>query len=135
MKKLFQSLSIIGLLTLAVSCEKDEGKLPDISFKTGGSYVSSDATVNKGSKVLMGIDASKSEKKDVLKKFNISKSLNGAALISVYDQDLSGGDGDNFSYDYTASVDSVAGKTAQYIFTVTNRDGLTNQVALTLTSK
>jgi hypothetical protein len=117
-----------------LSCEKDEGLLPDISFKTGGNYTSSDATLAGGSALLMGISASKTEDKDVLKEFNISKSIDGGENISVFAKSLSGSEGDTFEYDYSTTVDDVSGQTATYTFTVTNRDGLVNQVFLTITT-
>jgi hypothetical protein len=135
MKKFFGALTLASIIWISTSCEKDEGKLPNISFKTGGDYISGDVTRPKGSTVLMGINASKSEKKDVLKKFNISKSVNGAAASTAYDQELSGGDGDNFSYDYTDKLDTIPGKKTKYIFTVTNRDGLTNNVSVEITTQ
>ena len=81
----------------------------------------------------MGITASKAEDKDVLKKFNISKSTNGATAVSIFDKDLSGTEADSYSYDYSAVMDTVSGQKNNYIFTITNRDGLTNQVSLTTT--
>lgn len=134
-KRLLQATILSTFIFLACSCEKDEGKLPEISFKTGGTYVSADATITAGSDVLIGIEAAKSEGKDVLKKFNISKSVNGATATTVYSQDLTGSDGDNYDYDYTATVDAAAGQVEKYTFTVTNRDGLVNQVSLVLTTE
>jgi hypothetical protein len=66
-------------------------------------------------------------------RFNISKSVDGGTASTVYTQDLSGSDGDNFEYDYSAKVEGLSGQTSTFTFTVTNRDGLVNQVALTLT--
>jgi hypothetical protein len=132
--KNFISAMTIALLALTItSCEKDEGKLPNISFKTGGSYISSDVSRPAGSSILIGIDASKSEKKDVLKKFNISKSVNGGAETTVHDQVLSGAEGDVFSYDFNDKLDTTKGKKTRYIFTVVNRDGLLNQVGVNVT--
>lgn len=128
------ALLAVGVMALLSSCEKDEGKLPDISFKTGGTYLSADATVAAGSAIVIGIEAAKTEDKDVLKKFNISTSVNGAAATSVLTQDLSGDDGDAYSYDYTTTAAATAGVVTKYTFTVTNRDGLTNQVSLTVTT-
>lgn len=128
------SICMLAMIALFTSCEKDEGKLPNISFKTGGTYVSSDVTITKGTAFKMGINASKSEDEDVLKKFNISKTIDGAPSVSLYDQDLSGGDADNFSYDFTTNAESTTGAKTKYIFTVTNRDGLVNQISLTVTS-
>lgn len=117
------------------SCEKDEGKLPAISFKTGGSYTSTDALLVGGTAFTIGINASKTEDKDVLKKINVSKSVNGATSSIIFSKDLSGSESDNYAYDYSATLDTNKGQTNKYTFTITNRDGLTNQAALTITVK
>lgn len=124
---------IFAALTLAfAACEKDEGKLPAIEFKTGGSYVSADMNVAKGATVTVGIHAEKTENKDVLKTFNVSVSLDGGGNTSIQNTALSGSDGDHYETDVPLTVRNQAG-TEKYTFTVTNRDGLTNQVSLTLT--
>ncbi len=135
MKNILKSIVLFLATVLIISCKKDEGKLPNIAFKTGGSYTNADVTLVGKSAVTIGIDASKAEKKDVLKKFNISKSVNGAANVTVLDKDLSGADADAYAYDYTTTLDTTRGQTNKYTFTVTNRDGLTNQVAVTVTVK
>ncbi len=134
MKSLFKVLVPAAMLLLS-SCEKDEGKLPSISFKTGGTYISSDATITGGTTILMGIEASKSEDRDVLKKFNISRSVNGGAETSLQDKSLSSSEEDTFSTDFNFTLDTTKGQTNKFIYTITNRDGLTNQVALTVTVK
>lgn len=133
MKNILKAMILFTAVILIGSCEKDEGKLPNISFKTGGSYISADTSLAGGSTITIGIDASKSENKDVLKKFNISRTVDAAAATSVFDKYLSGSEGDNFSYDYSATLDTIVGQTNKYTFTVTNRDGLVNQVSLTVT--
>lgn len=135
MKTLVKLIFVFGMLAMISSCEKDEGKLPNISFKSGGTYISADASVDKKAAILIGIDASKAEDKDVLKKFNISKSVNGGTPVSIVDKDLSGSEGDVFSFDFNTTNDTVVGQKNNYTFTVTNRDGLSNQVGLTITVK
>jgi hypothetical protein len=126
---------LFSLLALSFgSCSKDEGKKPEISFRTGAGYTSSDATVMNGSDVLIGIHCAKSEDVDVLKHFNASVSVDGSANTSLDDVELTGADGDVYDVDYTFTVPPEAGHTYKLIFTVTNRDGLTNQVSLTLTA-
>ena len=132
MKQISVLISIV-FIVLLLACEKDEGKLPDINFKTGGIYLSSDATLPGGTAITIGINAAKTEEKDVLKKFNISESVNASNPISVYDEDLAGSQGDNYSYDYSTTLDTVSGEMQKFIFTVTNRDGLVNQVSLVVT--
>jgi hypothetical protein len=132
MKNFIYSLLISSVFILS-ACEKDEGKLPNISFNTSAGYLSADANVAKGASFKIGIIASKAEDKDVLKKFNLSKSVNGAAASTVLDKSLSGAEEDNYSYEYSAVADTIVGQKTKYTFTVTNRDGLVNQVALTVT--
>ena len=131
MKNVLKSIALVCVLALA-ACEKDEGKLPNISLKTGGSYISATTSVPAGTNATIGIDASKAEEEDVLKKFNISKSVNNGTAGTVFSKDLSGSEGDTYSYDYVATVGSTVGDLEKYTFTVTNRDGLVNQVDVTL---
>jgi len=133
MKFLVKSLFLLATIAVFASCKKDEGKLPNISFKTGPVYISSNIGLAPTSVIVIGINASKSEEEDVLKKFTISKSVNGAAASTIYSQDLSGAEGDSYSHDYTEVLVGNAGDTIKYTFTVTNRDGLTNQLSVTIT--
>ncbi len=135
LKSALLTFTTSSLLLFISGCEMDEGKLPNISFKTGGNYLTSNDTLVGKSSLLIGIDASKSETEDVLKKFDVSKSVNGASAVSVFNKSLSGNEGNNYNYDYNSTVDSIPGTNTKYIFTVTNRDGLTNQVSITVTTK
>lgn len=136
MRKLLSSAMILAVLATALvhlsSCEKDEGKLPNIAFKTTAGYTHADATVASGSSVLVGIAASKSEGEDVLKTFNVSKSVDGATATTITNTTLTGTQGDSYEVDYPITA-GAAGHTEKWSFTVTNRDGLTNTVSLTLT--
>lgn len=131
MKKL---IFYIGFLFAALlsSCEKDEGKLPAISFKTGAGYTFEDKIVAKNSVVLVGIDAAKTEDKDVLKTFDVSRGYDGAAVTSFINESLTGAQGDNYSRDVSITTRNQEG-TEKYVFTVINRDGLINNVTLVLT--
>ncbi|TNE81529.1 MAG: hypothetical protein EP332_03815 [Bacteroidetes bacterium] len=132
MKKRVNLVLLTVLILGLYSCERDEGILPEINFKTGGSYISTSDSVNAGAAILIGIEAKKTEDKDVLKKFTVTKSINGAAGVTVISHDLSGADGDAYAYDYNETVENTSGQTNTYTFTVTNRDGLVNQVSLDL---
>ncbi len=127
------ALLFVTLFALS-SCKKeeDEGKLPNISFKSGTGYTAADATIAKKTDVKIGINASKSEDKDVLTKFTITRSIDGGADSTLLSKDLSGGEGDSYAYDYTTTTPDKAEK-EKYTFTVVNRDGLVNKVSLTLT--
>ena len=136
MKK--HTFHLFSLLLLAVafstfsSCEKDEGKLPSIEFKTGTGYTAADKIVGQGEIVVVGIKAAKTEDKDVLKSFDVSVSLDGGPNTSIQNKTLSGSEGDNYEVDVPLVMRSQAG-TEKYTFTVVNRDGLVNSVSLTLT--
>ena len=133
MKHIIKSIVVLSMVALISSCKKDAGKDPYIKFISAPGYTSADASMAKGSNIIIGISAQKAESEDVLKKFNISKSVNGGALSSIFDKDLSGTEGDDYTYTYTTKLDTISGKTENYTFTVTNRDGLTNQVSLKVT--
>lgn len=131
MKKICLLACVASLICLS-SCEKDEGKLPNIAFKTGGTYVSADKVVGQNESITIGIDASKSEDKDVLKTFDASRTYDGAAATSFLNESLSGSQGDVYSKDVTITTRAQAGS-EKYTFTVVNRDGLVNSVSMTLT--
>jgi hypothetical protein len=133
MKTILNILFLVSAIAVISSCEKDEGKKPTISFKTGVGFTSSDVTLAGGSQLKIGIDAAKTEDKDVLKKFNISKSVNGGASVTVFEADLTGAEGDAYSHDYTEVLGNIGGEVGTYTFTITNRDGLTNQLTLKVT--
>ncbi|MEZ5013019.1 MAG: hypothetical protein R2794_01880 [Chitinophagales bacterium] len=121
------------------SCKKeDEMKPPTIQFKTGGLYTSSDVSLTAGSPVLAGVIAKKadaeSESEDVLEHFNISRSLNGGTNVSVYDEDIPQAMEDEYDNDFAAFVSANPGDVEKYTFTVTNRDGLTAQISITITA-
>lgn len=132
MKKIATFLIFIGIIATLQSCEKDEGKLPNIAFKVDLTHVFKDQTATQNDTLTIGITASKSEDKDVLKTFNGTVSYDGAAATTIVNESLSGSNGDNYSKDIQVITRSQAG-TEKYTFTVVNRDGITNSVSLTLT--
>lgn len=118
------------------SCKKeeDQGLLPQISFITDQNYTSKDVTLAPNTDFKVGIKAAKSEEKDVLAKFTITRSIDGGTDNTVYTKDLSGSEGDNYSYDYNGKTMDHTGN-ERYTFTVVNRDGLINKVSLVVTVK
>ena len=131
-KKTISMLAIALSFALISSCKKDEGKLPNIAFKTTAGYTGASGSVAKNTILIIGIEASKSEKKDVLKSFDASKSYDGAAEVSFDSESLSGSDGDNYSKDVSIITRNQTG-TETYTFTVINKDGIKNSVSLTMT--
>ncbi len=131
-KKYIYLFPILLFSFVLFSCEKDAGKLPNIAFKTDAGYTSVSASVSKNQTLTVGINASKAESKDVLKTFNVSSSFDGAAATTIVQETLSGGQGDSYSKDVSITTRNQSGIEI-YTFTVTNRDGLSNQLSLTLT--
>jgi len=132
LKNIILTAATLMLLSAMNSCTIDPGNLPLISFKTGGKYIATNTTIKQGDTVLIGINAAKAEDVDVLKKFDISRSYDGALESSVYNTDLTGISGDQYAYDYYAIARKQAG-TEKYTFTVINRDGIKKSVSLQLT--
>lgn len=120
-----------AILFTACEKEEDEGLLPNISFKTGGSYVSKDTTVAPSTTLLTGINASKTEDKDVLKVFSVTRTISGTDS-TIVTENLSGAQGDSYSRDVTLTTRAVAGS-EKYTYSISNRDGLVNTVTLTVT--
>ena len=133
MKTTIKSIAIVGMMALTIaSCKKDDGDAEmSINFKTGTGYTSADAGIDGGTAVKIGIEAETDKKKDPLIKFNISESVNGGTNASVYSEDLN--DLTTYDYDYNFTLDTTTGDAHKYTFTVTNRDGITKQTALTIT--
>jgi len=130
------ALVAITFTLTSTSCKKDEdeGKSPNISFKTTNGYVFTNQTVSTDTTLTVGINASKAEEEDVLKTFTAQVFYDGhtAADSTLTSVSLSGSQGDNYSVDVPIHTRNVAG-TEKYEFTVINRDGLKNSVAFTLT--
>ena len=128
---LFLLLNLFGLSIQ--SCKEDEGKLPDIEFITGTGYTSSDTTVTAGAHLTIGIHATKTEEEDVLKHYSLSESVNGGESNTILEENLTGAHEDEYEVEYEFTVPPDANVTRKLTFTITNRDGLSNQVSLTLT--
>ncbi len=134
-----KKLNIFFVILLAVvsfmSCKKEDGDaglLPNIAFKTGGTYVSADIILTKDTTITVGIQASKAEPNDVLKSFNAAKGYDGTTPVGYLNESITGTAGDSYSKDLSITTRSQNG-TEKYVFTVLNKDGLKNQVSLTIT--
>lgn len=130
--KMFLLTGFIGLILYSCA-PADPGEPPEIEFWVGPGYVSGDSSIAGGDTIMISIVAAKTEGEDVLKTFDISKSINGGTNVSVYNQAIATADEDLFTYDYFPILGTTVGNTEKYTFTITNRDGLTNQQMLTIT--
>ena len=127
----FLFLIILPIL-IYVSCEKEEAEIPpDISFKTGNGYTSTDVSVATDSSLTVGIIAVNRE--DDLKTYNVSVAYDGASTTTtVQEFSIPDSDKDRYEKDVTFKVRDQAG-TEKYYFTITDSDGNIAQLSVTVT--
>lgn len=118
------ALLISGIAFIS-SCTKDTTP-PTINFLGGAGYTSSDATIDAGSSVKIGITATSGTAK--LASLEI-EAVHNNTPVQLYDTTFSS---DTYSRDFTFTVDEV-GET-KLIFTITDKDGETAEVFLTITA-
>jgi hypothetical protein len=124
-------LAILAFGLFLSSCEKDKHIPPDVSLKTGATYVSADATVPKDTTITIGFVAEKTE--DELKTFNISYAYDGAGTTTTAETfTLSSSEEEHYEKAYTITTRDVAG-IEKWIFTITDRDGNIAQKQIVLT--
>ena len=132
MKLLKTILAALSAVFIILSCEKDKHVPPDVSLKTGATYISADATVPKDTTITVGFVANKTE--DELKTFNVSYAYDGATTTTTAETfTLSGDEEEHYEKDYTITTRDVAG-TERWIFTITDRDGNIAQEEIVLTT-
>jgi hypothetical protein len=114
------------------SCKKeDDDNELKLEFKTGSGYTSADQTLAKGTAFKIGVTASTEKKKDPLKKFNITETINGGSGTTVFEENLEKQD---YDHDQNFTVtDTVHGNKHQYTFVIVNKDGINKQKAITIT--
>lgn len=129
--KLICGLALIATIVFSSSCkkEKDQQIPPDISFKTGAGYTSSNVTLGKDSTITVGVTASKTEDKDLLTRFVATQQYDAAAATTILNESFNQ---DTYSKDMTITTRNVTG-VEKYTYTIINRDGLTKTISLVLT--
>src|SRR5689334_12067070 len=129
--KLFPIIAILSVILIS-SCEKDKNIPPTLDFTTGAGYTSADGHIALNTAFKIGVDAKRTESKDDLKTFTVTKSYDGAAATTVESLTLTSAQAGEFTKDYNFITRNVAG-TEKYTFTVTNRDGLITTRNITIT--
>jgi hypothetical protein len=127
-------LSFIAVFAVLLfsSCEKDKMVPPTIDFLTGAGYTSADAHIALNTNFKIGVDAKRTEDKDDLKTFVVTKSYDGGTATTIDDVTLTSAQAGEFTKDYLLTTRNVAG-VEKYTFTVTNRDGLITTKSITIT--
>jgi hypothetical protein len=131
--KVFSKILLTTLILISLfSCEKEQGKIPTIKFKSGSGYTYESNDIVANSYFKIGIDAYKSETRDFLSKITVTKSINNGEAVEVFSKDLSKSERDTYSYDYSGVAGSTSDETEKFTFKMTSKNGLTNEVYLTL---
>jgi len=139
MNTIKSKISTIITLSLGIlffsSCEKDKDAMvpPSIDFTVGAGYTSADAHMALNTAFKIGVDAKRTESKDDLKTFIVTKSYDGAAATTIDNVTLTSAQAAEFAKDYDLTTRNVAG-TEKYTFTVANRDGLITTKSITITA-
>lgn len=111
------------MISLTVSCKKEKDpELPEVSFKEGMGYVSSNTTVGKSNQITIGVTAKKN--KATLKTFTVYQAYDNFEYQQVYIYTLLSHEGENFSRDYQFTTRTESGR-EKYKFTVSDADGNT----------
>jgi hypothetical protein len=126
-------LILIVFVSLLSSCKKSsDAKLPTISFKTGGNYTSSNATVTTSDIINVGITADKNESD--LRSFTVSYAYGSDVFTLKNTYYVPEGGKSHFEKDYTIKPENVNGFET-WKFEITDFDGNTNSVSFKLTVK
>jgi hypothetical protein len=128
---IFSLIAVLGVILFS-ACKKDEMIPPTIDFLTGAGYTSADAHIALNTSFKIGVDAKRTEEKDDLKTFLVTRSYDGGTATTVDNLTLTAAQGAEFTKDYPFTTRNMAG-TEKYTFTVTNRDGLITTKSITIT--
>ncbi|HQQ94131.1 MAG TPA: hypothetical protein PLQ93_06220 [Bacteroidia bacterium] len=128
-------LNIILVMSLGLmSCKKkkpDPHVPPDVSFKTGGPYTSSDKGLNRSDTILVGIQAKKTE--DDLKSYNVSYYFDGNTnSTTFYNYLMNSSEVQAYDHDIKIGTRNQAG-TEKWVFSIVDRDGNITQKTIVLT--
>jgi hypothetical protein len=136
LKPLFKTkiLSLVTLTTVIFlsSCDKDKMIPPTIDFTTTTGYTFADTHIALNTAFKIGVDAKRTESKDDLKTFSVTRSYDGTAATTVENLTLTSAQAAEFTKDYNFITRNAAG-TEKYTFTVTNKDGLITTKSITIT--
>jgi hypothetical protein len=129
--KLILALAVVLLANCKKKKEVDPHIPPDVSFKTGGKYISGDVTKGKQDTLLVGIIATKTE--DNLKSYNASYAYDGASSTTTFfNYYLAESEYESYSKDLTIITRNQAGS-ERWVFSIVDRDGNITQKTITIT--
>src|SRR5438045_7956726 len=80
-------IALFGVISFS-SCEKDKMVPPTIDFLTGAGYTFADSHISLNTNFKIGVDAKRTEEKDDLKTFVVTKSYDGGTATTIDDVTL-----------------------------------------------
>jgi hypothetical protein len=120
--KLFVSL-LVSLMLASAGCEKQkDAEPPELTFKEGPGYISSNSNVGPNNQVTFGVIGRKN--KAALTTFIIYQAYDNFSYQQIYLYTLNSNEKETFSHDYQITTRSESG-TERYKFTLTDADGNT----------
>ena len=121
----------IAIISIACKKQNDPHIPPDVVFKTGGNYTSTDLTVGLEDTLTIGIVATKTE--DDMKSYNVSYAYDGSTTTTTfYNYLLDATEYTSYSHDIDITTRNQAG-TERWVFSIVDRDGNITQKTINLT--
>lgn len=105
---------------------------PTLDFTTGAGYVSADTHLAVNTDFKIGVDAKRTEAKDDLKTFIVTRSYDGGTEATIDNVTIPSDQAAEFTKIYDFTTRNQTG-TEKYTFTVTNRDGLITTRSIIIT--
>ena len=133
MKSKLNIILLSAIIVATASCKKnkDAHVPPDVVFKTGTGYTSTDVTLTTNDTILVGIVATKTE--DDLKSYNVSYAYDGSTTTTTfYNYYMTSNEYTSYSHDVQIITRSVPGS-EKWSFSIVDRDGNITQKSITLT--
>ncbi|MCW3077472.1 MAG: hypothetical protein JWO32_2081 [Bacteroidetes bacterium] len=134
MKKIKLLFFVLACMFLCLNCKKkkvDPHVPPDVTFKTGGKFISGDVTRLKNDTMMVGITATKTE--DNLKSYNISVAYDGASTTTTkFNYLMLESEYEWYSHDYQLITRNQTGS-ERWVFSIVDRDGNITQKTINIT--
>ena len=117
--------------SIFIGCQKNNHSSPNLNFKTGQGYLSSDATASINQTIKVGVIADKVE--DDMNTYTVAYSYdNNVGSVTSQAFALTGAEQQHFEKDITFNTRNVSG-TEKWIFTITDKKGNIAQKQIILT--
>src|SRR6478736_8433906 len=100
---------VLAFGIISFSCKKDEMIPPTIDFTTGSGYTSADSHIALDTDFKIGVTAKRTEDKDDLKTFVVTRSYDGGAETTIDNVTIPAAQAGEFTTDYTLTTRNTAG--------------------------